>query len=282
MLNKLDFGKTEEAVELCRLANPHNEILIHRCIELLRSLEQYDEALSISCAMIEKLQKARLSFEEFAMSNAKTYRAMGEYKESNRYCTILYSNLHYPSEAHLLKSRNLFSCKCYDEALTQADLACLYARHSSEAGLHRIRCLLKTGKLSDALESARELEGDIQSNTSLHSKNILMKACLNLQLEALMALKDHKEFVMCCDRICQLDKRNINFVEDKLWLFMREYSWLEQLTLLEVECHAALKEVAVGIREKQAQLKEEEDLNSTDETLELEPNSCIDPRVLHQ
>lgn len=108
---------------------------------------------------------------------------------------------------------------------------------------------------------------------------MLKKACLNLELSGLMDLKDNREFVKCCERICQLDKRNINFVEDKLWLFVRNYSWLEDATLSLVEEHMELKEVANGLRERQAQLREDD---STDcEHEDADSSNRLDPRSLH-
>jgi len=60
------------------------------------------------------------------------------------------------------------------------------ARDSPEAGLHQIRLLLLTKKPNIAIQAARQLEGDIEKQQSCLTKNILLKACLNLELKALL------------------------------------------------------------------------------------------------
>lgn len=65
----------------------------------------------------------------------------------------------------------------------------------------------------------------------------------------------------CCQRIYVLDRRNINFVEDQLWLFIHAHSWFEDKIIAAVESHDDMKEVAAGIRERQAALHEDDFLN---------------------
>jgi hypothetical protein len=113
VLNFIDYGQNSEAIELCKTAFPYNEILAHRYIELLRGAEEYEESIKLSNQMICQLASGGLSFEQFAMANAKCYKSLGEYLKSSDSCKFLLHNPSYSAIAYLITSLNSFATGKY-------------------------------------------------------------------------------------------------------------------------------------------------------------------------
>lgn len=106
--------------------------------------------------MIAEMVRLNLPHHEFNMSNAKCYRSLGQYDKSNECCASLYNSREYGVGAYLLTSLNYFSRGLCEEALVSVNHS-MKLRSTFEAGLHRIRLLLKTKQTKEAIESARSM-----------------------------------------------------------------------------------------------------------------------------